>query len=631
MGKPGMTSSSTSPEPAAGAGAALRGVVHGGESPISGAHIYLYAAGTGGYGGASSSLLKNEANTTSDGTNYYVTSNASGAWSISGDYTCPSSSSQVYLYSIGGSAGGGSSNTAAGLLAGLGNCGSLTSSTYIVINEVSTIATAYAIAGYAVDATDVSSPNNNLATADVENAFAAINNLEQYTDVSFPDFTGSANSTTPAGNGAVPQSEINTLANILAACVNSTSSSASNCTTLFDDAMNGSTAPTDTATAAINIAHNPGTSVSGLYTLQAAAGAPFVPDLSTPPQDYTIAISYKGGGISDPEGVAVDGSGNVWVANFSGSMSGFNNLGAPNSSTAYTGGGLDRSYAIAVDSNENVWVTNQNTTTPSLSEYSTTTSTWISGSSGCTGGGLNDPAAIAIDASDNIWVANSSASTLSEFSACSTPVTSSSGLTGGGLDFPSGLAVDIYGNVWASDSSGSPGAATEYEVYADPAVFHSTFNPDGASDERGIALDGTGLSNTWITNAASGSLTKFSAFTCDMSGCGSNYTGGGLSFPLGIAIDGANNIWVANITGGFDAGGLSEFTNGGTAITGTTGFGSSVLNSPYYLAIDGSGNIWVTNNGNSSLVEFVGAAVPVVTPMVANLISPYAGANVNRP
>ena len=36
--------------------------------------------------------------------------------------------------------------------------------------------------------------------------------------------TGAALSTTPAGNGTVPQSTINTIANILATCVNSTGS-----------------------------------------------------------------------------------------------------------------------------------------------------------------------------------------------------------------------------------------------------------------------------------------------------------------------------------------------------------------------------------------------------------------------
>jgi hypothetical protein len=37
------------------------------------------------------------------------------------------------------------------------------------------------------------------------------------------------------------------------------------------------------------------------------------------------------------------------------------------------------------------------------------------------------------------------------------------------------------------------------------------------------------------------------------------------------------------------------------------------------LAIDGSGDVWVTNNGNSTVSEFIGAAVPVVTPLAVGV------------
>ena len=35
----------------------ISGAVHGGQAPISGAQIYLFAAGTGGYGTASTSII----------------------------------------------------------------------------------------------------------------------------------------------------------------------------------------------------------------------------------------------------------------------------------------------------------------------------------------------------------------------------------------------------------------------------------------------------------------------------------------------------------------------------------------------------------------------------------------------
>ena len=87
--------------------------------------------------------------------NYYATTESGGTFNISNEYNCPTPTSQVYLYAIGGDAGSGT-NSAAGLMAALGTCGTLSSSTSVVINEVSTVATAYSIAGFATDATHVS-------------------------------------------------------------------------------------------------------------------------------------------------------------------------------------------------------------------------------------------------------------------------------------------------------------------------------------------------------------------------------------------------------------------------------------------------------------------------------------------
>ena len=85
------------------AGVTLTGWVRGGQQPIVGAQVYLLAANTTGYGGngiaASSSNASVSLLTSGNGTlldtsggatngDYYVTTDASGNWTISGDYTC---------------------------------------------------------------------------------------------------------------------------------------------------------------------------------------------------------------------------------------------------------------------------------------------------------------------------------------------------------------------------------------------------------------------------------------------------------------------------------------------------------------------------------------------------------------
>ena len=187
--------------PSASAGVTISGVVHGGQQPIVGAEMFLFAANTTGYGGngiaasagsagnASISLLKSAANTVQDTNSadptyldYYTTTGTGGSFAITGDYSC-APGQQVYLYALGGNPTYpvGSANSAIGLLAALAACpsaDSFPSSTYIVVNEVSTIAAAYAFAGFATDAVHVSSSGTVLAQTGIANAFANAANLE---------------------------------------------------------------------------------------------------------------------------------------------------------------------------------------------------------------------------------------------------------------------------------------------------------------------------------------------------------------------------------------------------------------------------------------------------------------------
>src|SRR5258708_1362045 len=66
----------------------LTGSVHGGQQPIVGAHVYLFAANTTGYGQPSISLLNAASTGASDSLGAYVTTDASGGFTITGDYAC---------------------------------------------------------------------------------------------------------------------------------------------------------------------------------------------------------------------------------------------------------------------------------------------------------------------------------------------------------------------------------------------------------------------------------------------------------------------------------------------------------------------------------------------------------------
>jgi len=626
----------SAPQPAAAKSTPLHGRVHGGQQPIKGAAVYLFALSTGGYGQASSSLLVNTSGTTGDtqedgSGRYYVTTNSTGGFTIaSQDYGCDSGQ-QVYLYSVGGDAGFGP-NSAAGLMAVLGECGSGNSFSNlpatIQMDEVTTVAAAYALAGYATDATDMSGSNSAVAATGMANAAASALNLVNLG-------TGFAQTSTQGGNGSVPQAEINTLGDILAACINTDGPGSGGCSTLFSNAENNGNQPSDTATAAINIAHNPGANVPMLYGL-ATSTAPFQPILSGSsgydgPNDWTIAITYSGGSLHGPLGLAIDNNGYVWVANaaafcisqynsngVAGPEDGFTGNGSEPSSCGVgitTGGGISNPSYIAFAPSGNIWLANDYDSltvfdfAPGLGNESFLSA---DSASPCTGGGLNLPAGIAFDTSGNAWIPDEgyNANSISKFTSCG----SGTSFTGGGMDGPSALAIDTSGNIWVANTDGNT-----VSKFNSSGVAQSSTGYYGVESGTAVAIDSGG--NVWVTGRITNSLVKFNSGGTELEYA---YDVGGLDYPQGIAIDGVGHVWTANTVNNS----IGEFDSSANALSGSNGFEGG-LSGPQQLVIDPSGNVWVTNYDNgsgNSLTEFVGAAAPVVTPVVAALQGNQLGA-----
>lgn len=250
----------------------LSGQVHGGQQPVSGSHVFLYAASAAN-AGPSASLL---------GAPGYAVTDVNGDFSITGSYTCPTGA-DVYLLALGGNPGlgGNANNPKLALMAGLGACSALNPSQYFSVNEVTTVAAAFSLAPYATSENRIgATPASALSSA-----FANITNLIDPAD-------GTARATTPSGNGTVPQAKINSLANSLAPCINS-DGTGSACISLFSAAKvsSGGSTPADTVQAVLNIADNPTVDVTAIYNL-ASPETPFQPSLSGAPSDWTIAIQY---------------------------------------------------------------------------------------------------------------------------------------------------------------------------------------------------------------------------------------------------------------------------------------------------------------------------------------------------
>ena len=110
------------------------------------------------------------------------------------------------------------------------------------------------------------------------------------------ELANTATGTTPGASvptgQVVPSTKLNTLADILSSCINSSGGTAgdlSSCGNLFSDTDTGG-APTDTVGSLLNIAQHPAINVSPIWYL-VPSEAPFEPTLVSIPDDWTLAVT----------------------------------------------------------------------------------------------------------------------------------------------------------------------------------------------------------------------------------------------------------------------------------------------------------------------------------------------------
>lgn len=567
-------------------GQEFNGVIMGGGQPVAGANIQLYAPSSNGYGATAASLFTRN-----------VTSDANGRFNFTGAYSCPSSSTPVYLVITGGNPGlpAGTNNSALALMGLLGNCGDMNATSSFVINELTTVAAVWSLAPFMVDYSHIgTSPAN---AQGLVNAFATAQALVNI-------HTGKAPGTA-ASIATIPTAEIDTLGAILASCVNSngSTSASAGCGRLFSASTPlGGRTPTDTIAAALDIARNPGHNVGQLFSAFAASGT-YQPLLSVAPPDWTIAIDYVAPALKMPSDVAIDSQGNAWVLSMG--------SGNSNSSTVslLNVGGLLATYPqngvsytrIALDPYDEPWLTS--TLSSNVAELS---------SSGTrigqpfTGGGVQGPGPLAFDGYGSVWTLNNGP-TVTKLSANGAGLSPSTGYSTGGFSAATALALDTSGNAWIADSNSNTLIVLSNNGAPIPG---SPYSGAGIEDPFAIAVDSVG--GAWVANRTGSSLSRVTSNGTPV--FGSPYYGAGLNSPIDLAVDGLGSVWLVNS----GSSSVSEFLSTGK-VQSPSGYGSAALANPLRVAIDKSGNVWVANLGTSTagtgmITQIVGAAAPVVTP-----------------
>jgi hypothetical protein len=214
---------------------------------------------------------------------------------------------------------------------------------------------------------------------------------------------------------------------------------------------------------------------SGNISEFAPSGAPLSP-----------VAGYSGNGLVWARGLVIDAADHVWViiTPYSGPLQNLSDLAELNltgtlisPAGGFTGGGLHASTAIALDPSGNLWVANQFDGAGGNGSLSKFNSSGIplSPNNGFAGGGLDAPAGLAIDGDGDVWAANNlspsgAGNSISEFNSSGVPLSPGSGYTGGGLNGPLAIAIDAAGNLWVINNTNTNSSVTEFIGTAAPVT-----------------------------------------------------------------------------------------------------------------------------------------------------------------
>ncbi len=183
------------------------------------------------------------------------------------------------------------------------------------------------------------------------------------------------------------------------------------------------------------------------------------------------------------------------------------------------------------------------------------------------------------------------ASSLGEKSVSSMPT---SGNGGNGATVTASL--NVLPGVWAANGNGKVSEfATDGTVVSPTGGYTSVGSPT-----VGVAVNENG--NVYSLSHTESILTEFTGHGTDAADSSAGQAG--LNNPTGVAIDGANQIWVSN-----NDGSLTAFYSPITTKT-ATGSRSNATSTTGGLTIDSSGNAWVTDTSANTVTEFLGAAAP---------------------
>ncbi len=303
--------------------------------------------------------------------------------------------------------------------------------------------------------------------------------------------------------------------------------------------------------------------------------------------------------LDAPRGVAVDFSGNIYIADTQNdrirevSTSGTITTVAGTGTAGYSGDDgpatsaqLDGPQGVAADSSGNIYIADtQNDRIREVSASGTITTVAGNGTIGyggdsgpATSAEMFDPCGVAVDSSRTIYIADTNNDRIREVSASGTITT-----------------VAGTGTAGYSGDDG-PAASAELNVPQDVAVDSS--GNIYIADTQNDRIREVSASGTITTVAGTG--------TAGYGGDGGPAASAELNVPQGVAVDSSGNIYIADTQNDRirEVGTSGTITTvAGNGVQGYAGDGSAAssaeLNEPFSVKINSSGTVYIDDNGNN--------------------------------
>jgi len=302
--------------------------------------------------------------------------------------------------------------------------------------------------------------------------------------------------------------------------------------------------------------------------------------------------SVVGSGFSYPEGVAADGSGNLFIVDT------YNNRVVKETLAAgtYTQSVVPTSSLVipewvSIDGAGNLYITdtgNNRVLKETLSPGGSYTESVLSTTT------LNDPFCAAVDGNGNVYVADYLNNRILKETLSGSSYTEST-ITISDLNGPEALAVDSVGNVFFVDDSNRLVKMTlSGSTYSEGVIATSSL-----ADPYGVAVDPN--SNVYVSDSGNGRILKETPASSSTY-TESTVTTSTLWVPMEVGVDGGGNVYIADLANNRVV--KEDLADVPTLAFASTAQGATSTDSPRTVTVNNVGNSSLTFSAVSFPTDF---------------------------